>query len=375
MDVERGNGVFVDQRSLSSRRQRMMLYIGIVALVVLLVGGRLMAGPLMDSDGVEVDPVTFEPLQPIVLLKDKATTYPVPANAMRIGIIADMDRASHYGDVWRSVLKSGLLVRDDADRYSISWEQDENLSTKMNEGGRGFELSELIYWNNMVLTCDDRTGIIYELIKGIAVPRFILMDGDGDSNKGFKCEWMAVKDNKLYVGSMGKEWTTPEGVIVNTNPQFVKVIDTEGTIEHHDWHETYVKFKQAAGIPTDGYILYESANWNEADSRWYFLPRRVSKEKYDDVADESRGSNLMIISNADFSDVSTRLVGPLIPTHGFSSFKFVPGRPDEILAIKSEEFGENINSFITVFKTDGTVLMPETLVPGIKFEGVEFLPY
>lgn len=30
------------------------------------------------------------------------------------------------------------------------------------------------------------------------------MDGNGRTSKGFKIEWMTVKDGILYVGSMGK---------------------------------------------------------------------------------------------------------------------------------------------------------------------------
>ena len=30
--------------------------------------------------------------------------------------------------------------------------------------------------------------------------------------KGFKAEWMAVKDHMLYVGGLGKVWTTQTGV-------------------------------------------------------------------------------------------------------------------------------------------------------------------
>ena len=59
-----------------------------------------------------------------------------------------------------------------------------------------------------------------------AIPRWILTDGNGYHAKGFeaphvrraanrgrfKAEWMAVKDEQLWIGGMGKEWTTPEGV-------------------------------------------------------------------------------------------------------------------------------------------------------------------
>lgn len=64
-------------------------------------------------------------------------------------------------------------------------------------------------------TVDDRTGVVFEILGNTAVPRHILTDGDGNVAKGFKAEWMAVKDYKLYVGGMGKEWTTPQGVRKN----------------------------------------------------------------------------------------------------------------------------------------------------------------
>ena len=37
-------------------------------------------------------------------------------------------------------------------------------------------------------------------------------DGPGNVDKGFKAEWMTVKDQRLYIGGLGKEWTTQEGV-------------------------------------------------------------------------------------------------------------------------------------------------------------------
>lgn len=38
-------------------------------------------------------------------------------------------------------------------------------------------------------------------------------DGPGNVDKGFKAEWMTVKDQRLHIGGLGKEWTTQEGVI------------------------------------------------------------------------------------------------------------------------------------------------------------------
>ena len=80
-------------------------------------------------------------------------------------------------------------------------------------GGRGMELSELVVFNGNLYTVDDRTGVVYKLSKDIkgrwhVVPWVILADGNGEESKGFKCEWMTVKDQYLYVGGLGKEWTT-----------------------------------------------------------------------------------------------------------------------------------------------------------------------
>ena len=47
--------------------------------------------------------------------------------------------------------------------------------------------------------------------------------------------------------------------------------------------------------------------------------------RYNDVIDEKKGTNVMITADDDFRDIKVSKVGNLIPTHGFSSFKFIPG--------------------------------------------------
>lgn len=61
------------------------------------------------------------------------------------------------------------------------------------------------------------------------VPWVTLKDGDGQVKKGFKGEWMTVKDKKLYVGSIGKVWTTPTGVSYRVDAGFREV----GTSMHN----------------------------------------------------------------------------------------------------------------------------------------------
>ena len=70
-------------------------------------------------------------------------------------------------------------------------------------------------------------------------------------------------------------------------------------------------------------------------------------------------------------------MGPVIPSHGFSSFKFIPDTDDTwIVALKSEEdsAANRTNSYITVFSIDGKVALAETPLDGhMKFEGIEFV--
>lgn len=69
---------------------------------------------------------------------------------------------------------------------------------------------------------------------------------------GFKAEWLAVKDERLYVGGLGKEWTTITGEFVNNNPEWVKVVGFHGDVEHENWVPRYHALKKAADIKPPG---------------------------------------------------------------------------------------------------------------------------
>lgn len=67
-------------------------------------------------------------------------------------------------------------------------------------------------------------------------------------------------------------------------------------------------------------------------------------------------------------------IGEIIPTHGFSSFKFLPGTDDSVIvALKSEEEKGRSATYITAFHVDGKILYPETKVADLKYEGLEFI--
>ncbi|XP_050978959.1 soluble calcium-activated nucleotidase 1b isoform X1 [Labeo rohita] len=296
----------------------------------------------------------------------------------RIGVIADLDTnsRSQKDNTWFSYLKRGhLLVSDSGDSVSVEWDSDTVvLESHLSEKGRGMELSELVAFNGHLYSVDDRTGVVYRIEGNRAVPWVILTDGDGSVSKGFKAEWLAVKDERLYVGGLGKEWTTITGEFVNNNPEWVKVVGFHGDVEHENWVPRYHALKKAADIKPPGYLIHESAVWSERLQRWFFLPRRASSERYEETADERRGTNLILSCSPDFSQISLSRVGPLKPTLGFSSFKFIPDTDDQIvLALKSEEDAGQIATYITAFTLDGRILLPDTKIGDVKYEGLEFI--
>ncbi|KAM6118805.1 LOW QUALITY PROTEIN: soluble calcium-activated nucleotidase 1 [Phoenicopterus ruber ruber] len=296
----------------------------------------------------------------------------------RIGVIADLDTQSQGSEkhTWFSYLKKGYLVLSDSgDSVTVEWDKDESvLQSHLAEKGRGMELSELVVFNGKLYTVDDRTGVVYQIEGNKVVPWVILPDGDGTVGKGFKAEWLAVKDEHLYVGGLGKEWTTTTGEVVNENPEWVKVIGYKGDVGHENWVANYNALRAAAGIRPPGYLIHESASWSDTLQRWFFLPRRASHERYNEKADERRGTNLLLSSTQDFGDVKVGRVGEVIPTHGFSSFKFIPDTDDQIIvALKSEEDNGKIASYIMAFTLDGRFLLPETKIGSVKYEGIEFI--
>ena len=93
---------------------------------------------------------------------------------------------------------------------------------------------------------------LVKIINNKMVPWQVLADGNGNSNKGFKGEWMTVKgqgsffnfpvlsknlaqikdpmiDQKLYVGGIGMEYVLPNGAIASEGGKFVKIIDHKGS--------------------------------------------------------------------------------------------------------------------------------------------------
>jgi len=299
-----------------------------------------------------------------------------------ISIISDMDKASKVAEgMWSSHFLNGVLRRQPNGMFSITWDPEpEMLYGRMNEGGRGMELSELSNFNHRLYSGDDRTGIVYELIPAAApetatkaVPRYILMDGNGDTTKGFKVEWSTVKDGKLFVGSIGKEWVD-NGVIKTKDPMWVKTISKLGVVEHHNWEDIYNKLRVISGTTPPGYLLHEAVGWNPVNRRWYFFPRRVSFLPYDEELDEERCGNIGLWTDEEFKHVELiKDVGLFDKMHGFSTFKFLPFSTEEIVVLKSQEKPQLTTYIMVVNIKTKQILLEETKIANLKYEGIEFM--
>ncbi|XP_057342194.1 soluble calcium-activated nucleotidase 1 isoform X4 [Microplitis mediator] len=200
------------------------------------------------------------------------------------------------------------------------------------------------------------------------------MDGNGRSSKGFKSEWATVKNNLLYVGSIGKEWTTSSGKFTHNNPMWIKTISPRGEVKSINWIENYKKLRRSINIEFPGYMIHESGVWSDIHKCWFFIPRRCSVNQYNETEDEKMSCNVLLKADENFSHVQVTQLNNWIPIRGFSSFKFLPGSEDRIIiALKTEEFQSQTASYITAFTINGAVLMPDLKIGDYKFEGFEFV--
>lgn len=120
---------------------------------------------------------------------------------------------------------------------------------------------------------------------------------------GYKSEWATIYNSDLYVGSMGKEWTSSKGEFINNNPMWIKVINKFGHVTHVDWTNNYMAIREAANIRFPGYMIHESCVWSQVHRRWFFLPRRSSSKPYNEDSDEFMATNMLISANDNFHDI------------------------------------------------------------------------
>jgi soluble calcium-activated nucleotidase 1 len=298
-----------------------------------------------------------------------------------LAIITDEDHASQIeledGQIaWTSTLRYDCLFRHQ-DRHtgrirytleSIPPEQggEHQLISLIAEGGRGAEFSELVMFGKRLVTFDDRTGLLCEIRnQNQLVPRQILMTGSGDESfKGYKSEWATLWGDQLIVGSHGK----------SPAEEWVKLLDSNYGVTSLDWHDRYQRMREALGVGEAGYVIHEAAEWHPYRREWLFFPRKVSTESFDEPVDErERGANTLVIASEDFSTIRTLSVGERLPDRGISSFKLLPGHPNECIALRSMEISGKTQSYLFCFNLDGEVLQEDLFIGDYKCEGVEIL--
>lgn len=140
-------------------------------------------------------------------------------------------------------------------------------------------------------------------------------------------------------------------------------------------------------------MIHESGMWSSIHRRWFFLPRRCSQQSYNETLDERRGCSVLITANEEIRDLKVvhvcsslssaqNLINVLIsfqlpnanPSRGFSSFKFVPTSEDEVIvALRTEELNGKTATYITSFTIQGQILLNDTWISDLKYEGLEFV--
>uniref|UniRef100_A0A915PNN1 Soluble calcium-activated nucleotidase 1 n=1 Tax=Setaria digitata TaxID=48799 RepID=A0A915PNN1_9BILA len=351
-------------------------FLTIAVLVTVLLASFIALIKNMQKPGCYHRPYNASQLGHEVLLDDGSHEY-------RIMAVTDLDKSSKHPmdeNRWQSFVVFGILkINKEYTEASLQWNDKAEISlySTIAADGRSMELSDLAVFDGKLLSIDDRTGIVYRIEGNLAYPWIYISDGPGNATKGFKGEWMTVKDGNLYVGGLGKEWTTGQGVFVNDNPMWIKRVTPEGSVEHISWVNEYKKLRSVVGIEWPGYMIHESVQWSEVHKKWFFLPRRASKQPYTETEDEERGTNYLLVASEDFSDIKYQRIGTLTGSRGFSAFQFVPGTNDcVIVALKSEEKdGIPVASYITVFNHEvGHFLLDEVpLVGEFKYEGLAFV--
>lgn len=306
--------------------------------------------------------------------------------------VADLDAASSSSrngtQEWVTYVLKGKLKYNKLEKiYSIERNKDHEIAHgSFAFDDRGMELSELITYDNRILAVDDKSGILYEQTGEIFTPRLLLPNGDGTpvhTGRGFKGEWMAVKDEILYVGSVGKPHIK-NGQVVHTGNMWVKAIDCNGVITHHDWTKNYQNILNTLGYG-NGYIVHEAVVWSPTLAKWLLMPRLVSELPYDQNTEHLMGKNLLIFADETFTNIHFTEVGDVDPLLGCSTIKLIPNTGDRhILMVKTKEFECHrdgvdtratcqTESHVSVVDIDGHVLMPQEPLANYKIEGIEFV--
>ena len=107
--------------------------------------------------------------------------------AFPVALVADQDEASAGEGGWCSFLRFGKIVYNGAageQSYSMDLPHEQPLRTKRGDkAGRGAEYSALEVFQGRLITMDDRTGNVDEIVPGTGF-RFAVQPLEADNAKG-----------------------------------------------------------------------------------------------------------------------------------------------------------------------------------------------
>eukprot|EP00931_Biecheleriopsis_adriatica_P047661 TRINITY_DN27497_c0_g1_i1.p1 TRINITY_DN27497_c0_g1~~TRINITY_DN27497_c0_g1_i1.p1 ORF type:complete len:398 (-),score=87.48 TRINITY_DN27497_c0_g1_i1:96-1139(-) len=303
------------------------------------------------------------------------------ANELSFALVSDLDKASRDARKfkWHAFYRRGVLrFSPETGRYRIEWLQTDKLENIIAVKNRSMELSELVRFDGKLFAMCDSTGLVFEIdpLQNLAFQRQALPDGNGKVMKPFKAEWATVKDGKLLIGSMGREWVGDDGQVEHFDPQWIKSMDRSGRVTSINWRSAFQALRVVTNTTLPGYLWHEAIIWDALLGRWLVLPRKASEhEPYTPESDETRGCNILLLASEDFSDIELLRIGPLEPEWGFTALRKVPGTNDTYAALKVLEVGKRTETKITVFDLKGNMLLDspfEHVDERIKYEGLEF---
>jgi len=288
---------------------------------------------------------------------DKASMYCGTVNAKPIGpdvvpeppVSPPCDGVALHDRWWLAYLRRGVLQARRPEGspasgqpvFSVRWLGTTVLRTQSASRGRSMELSDVVRFRHLVLAVCDITGMVWKVRveDGSVFQRHAVAGGNGEATVPGKLEWATRKDGKLVMGSVGTRMHDEEtGAFVHRDSEWVKVLGPNGGIENADWGAVFAALRSAAGVGAGGYLWHEAVEWDPLHRRWLVLPRKRSfTDPYDAELDESKGTNVLLVADEHFRNVTARTVGPVEPEWGFSALRRVPGTDGVLMVLKCRE--------------------------------------
>jgi soluble calcium-activated nucleotidase 1 len=300
------------------------------------------------------------------------------------GVVADLDLMSRDPQefVWRSYLKKGRIVRVnrhmEQDLFTITWDEELELKSSTATRNRSMELSELVYYNRLLLAFCDYSGIAYKIdpVTGKAFQRWAIADGNGDEPKPFKSEWATIKGDTIWLGSIGFEWYGRNGEVVHRNAEWVKLIDANGGIRNLNWHPVYQTIRSTTNTTLPGYLWHEAVEWEPMQRLWIMLPRFGSTtSNYIPGVEQANTVNLLIVANEAFTDIRVTKMAHHDERFGFTSVRRLPGSQNLFMVLRVREDANEHQTQAAIIDLQGNFYTepPYSEVGPRKFEGLAFL--